>query len=52
MAFLYEEEDNHSYKDEKKERARWTDTHQNLKRRISLVSSQLCQSLVAMLCTI
>ena len=39
MAFLHEEEDDHTYTDEKNSMAQRTDTCWNLKRYILLVSS-------------
>ena len=38
MAFLHEEEDDHTHTDEGKSMAQRTDTRRNLKRHISLVS--------------
>jgi len=38
MALLHEEEDNHNRKDERRNKAQRTDTRQNLKRHILLVS--------------
>ena len=49
---LLHEEDNHNHKDKRRNKALRTDTCQNLKRHIPLVSSELWQSLVAVCCVV
>ena len=39
MALLHEEEDDHNQKDKRRDKAQRTDSRQNLKRHIPLVSS-------------